>query len=96
MFIKRREVKMEIKNYLESEVLRLTEDLIRKDKDMCQCEKCKADVAAYALNHLQPKYVVSDEGHIFTEVEMSSDQEKAEIISVILEGIKLIKNNPRH
>ena len=87
---------MEIKNYLESEVLRLTEELIHKDKDMCQCDKCKADVAAYALNHLEPRYVVSNEGHIFTEVEMSSAQEKAEIISVILEGIKLIKNNPRH
>ncbi|RKX67666.1 competence protein ComFB [candidate division TA06 bacterium] len=87
---------MEIRNYLEVEVLHLTAELIEKDKDMCNCEKCKSDVAAYALNHLRPKYVVSDEGHIFTEVEMASDQERAQIIAIVLEGIKLIKMNPRH
>jgi competence protein ComFB len=87
---------MEIRNYLEVEVLHLTSELIEKDKDMCNCDKCKSDVAAYALNHLRPKYVVSDEGHIFTEVEMASDQERAQIIAIVLEGIELIKMNPRH
>lgn len=63
--------------------------------DCCKCEKCRADIIACSLNHLPSKYVVTDEGELYTRVELSSEQE-FEILLIIAKSIKIVSENPKH
>ncbi|MDR1960811.1 MAG: late competence development ComFB family protein [Gracilibacteraceae bacterium] len=62
----------------------------------CSCARCVADIRAYALNQLPPRYVVSSAGNAFARARAMSTQAKADIISSITAGINLVKQNPRH
>ncbi|MDR0433706.1 MAG: late competence development ComFB family protein [Gracilibacteraceae bacterium] len=62
----------------------------------CSCSRCIADIRAYALNQLPPRYVVTTAGSAFARARAMSTQAKADIISAISTGINLVKKNPRH
>lgn len=87
---------MEVKNYLEEIVIRITDSLIEKDKGLCRCKQCRADVIAYSLNHLKPKYAPNIIGHALTAVDIESEQIQAEITVHVLEAIERIKEQPNH
>ncbi len=81
----------------------LTEDLVEihikgciERADMCKCERCLADVRAYALNQLPPHYVVTDLGDAYVRVNAMSVQSQADILTAIMSGIKMVMQNPRH
>ena len=50
-------------NYTETAVLYLLDDIIKEYKktkpDLCDCERCRQDIMALALNNLPPHYIVS-------------------------------------
>ena len=88
---------MELKNYMEDVAKdRLDKILKTKEHDVCQCDRCRADIVAYALNHLPSKYVVTRWGHIYTEIDKLAGQFKADIIVELTKAIKKIAANPRH
>ncbi|MDR1603256.1 MAG: late competence development ComFB family protein [Gracilibacteraceae bacterium] len=62
----------------------------------CNCPRCVADIRAYALNQLPPRYVVSSAGNAFARARAMSVQAKADIISAITTGINIVKSNPHH
>ncbi|MDR2530794.1 MAG: late competence development ComFB family protein [Oscillospiraceae bacterium] len=85
------------------QVHNLTEDTVEErllrdmeKSDMCTCDRCVADVRAYALNHLPPQYVVSQIGNAFVLARSLSAQANADLVAAILDGIVLVKRNPRH
>lgn len=40
----------------------------------CTCDKCKAELAAYVLNRIPPKYVDTEKGALYTKANhMSAD-----------------------
>ena len=49
----------------------------------------------YALNRLSPHYVSTRQGEILTELSLASDQEKAKLDVVLLEGFRKIALAPR-
>jgi dethiobiotin synthetase len=61
----------------------------------CGCNTCRGDVVVYALNRLAPHYVASLEGEVVTEVSLESDQEKAKLDVVLLEGFRKVGLAPR-
>ncbi|MCL1828602.1 MAG: late competence development ComFB family protein [Oscillospiraceae bacterium] len=67
-----------------------------KKTDMCKCERCKADIRAFALNSFPPHYVVTDFGEAMTKVLSLSVQFQADIITAIMKGIVIVRDNPRH
>lgn len=83
------------KNLMEELVDMLIDDYIR-DVGMCTCEQCRADVRAFALNHLPPRYVVSTGGGIFVRVNALTNQSQADIATAIMKGIRVVMQNPRH
>ena len=87
---------MEIKNFLEDIVKRVSHDLMEKEENFCNCERCQADVIAYSLNHLKPKYAVNVKGHALTAVDLESEQIQAEVTVQVLKAMKQVKNNPNH
>ena len=61
----------------------------------CGCATCRGDVIVYALNRLSPRYVSSREGEVLTELSLGSDQEKAKLDVVLLEGFRKVGLAPR-
>jgi competence protein ComFB len=84
---------MKVKNYMETIVFDMMER-VAASFDCCTCEQCRSDIAAYALNHLPPKYVVSNE--VYTKLNVLQRQFDVDVVSRLAEGVQLIKKNPRH
>jgi len=61
----------------------------------CGCDTCHSDVLVYALNRLAPHYVSTLQGEVLTEISLGSDQEKAKLDVVLLEGFRRVALAPR-
>ncbi|GFN21743.1 MAG: late competence development ComFB family protein [Thermoanaerobacteraceae bacterium] len=85
-----------LKNYMENCVWELLDEVLAKDPDACRCEICRHDIAALALNRLPPRYVVRDEGAVYTKLCMLEAQYRADIYAALTEALMQVKANPRH
>lgn len=65
------------------------------DEDICKCEECVLDMAAFALNRLPPKYRASFTGKIYAQQYYEGDFKKQVEESVRL-AIEKISSNPSH
>ncbi len=77
----------------------LVEEKATKYIDMfglCKCHRCVADVKAYALNHLVPKYVVMRTGEVIPRITLYEGQFSADVTAQILTACKVVMANPRH
>ncbi|KLO22037.1 competence protein [Marinitoga sp. 1197] len=89
--------KYHIFNVLEHLVEDITNEMFSMPNvDMCICDRCRADVIALALNHLHPKYVVTEKGRIFSELETYTFQIRAEVLSEVLKAMEKVKERPSH
>jgi competence protein ComFB len=85
-----------LRNYMEEIVDGTMEEILAHRDDICKCERCKLDIKALALNHLPPKYVVTDIGYVYTKVNELENQFKADIAVAVTNAMKIIRANPRH
>ena len=85
-----------IKNYMEDIVKRNMEEQMSKRTDICKCDRCGLDVFAYAINHLPPKYVVTDRGHIYTKLQEMETQFNADVTREVYKAVEFINANKRH
>ena len=77
----------------------LVEDKAMKYIDMfglCKCPRCVADVKAYALNHLDPKYVVMHTGEVIPRITLYEGRFSAAVTAQLLTACKLVMEHPRH
>ena len=81
---------------MEDIVEEVLEHTLLRRKDACKCRKCKLDIMALALNRLPPKYVVTQKGRVYTKLQGTDLQFKADVIREIVRAIGQIKNNPQH
>lgn len=86
---------MILKNYMEEVVFSLIEH-VTKDIDMCKCEKCMLDITALALNDLPAKYVVTDQGELYSKVSFLRNQFEVDVITAITKAAMLVKRSPQH
>lgn len=84
-----------LKNYTEEFVL-LTLNSMMKNLDCCKCERCRLDIASYALNRLPAKYVVTEKGELMTKLCEFSNQFEAEVMAELTVAAELVKKNPKH
>ena len=87
---------MLLRNYMEEVVDGTLDEIMSYRDDVCKCERCRMDTKALALNHLPPKYVVTDMGYIYTKINELESQFKADITVAVTNAIKIIRKNPRH
>ena len=76
-------------------VQREYESLRGKLPTFCGCETCRGDVLVFALNRLSPHYVSTRAGEILTELSLQTDQERAKLAVVLLEGLRKVGLAPR-
>ncbi|HXF95110.1 MAG TPA: late competence development ComFB family protein [Gemmatimonadales bacterium] len=78
------------------EVVRREYDRLRpRFPGFCGCDTCQGDVLVYALNRLQPHYVSTRQGEVLTELTLGTDQEKARLDVVLIEGLRKVALAPR-
>jgi len=88
-------LKKHIRNYTE-EAVQFYLDRWYKEADVCQCDICKMDVMALMLNNLKPKYVVTDKGALYAQLDDFDPQYKIDFMTVMSQAAKIVKNGPRH
>jgi competence protein ComFB len=93
---------MELHNTAEDVVLiRIDEIFETIDKGdnpdgLCTCSQCRVDTACYVLNRTTPHYIVSNRGAARVEHEsIRKQQQDADIVSLIYEGIRRVNHNQR-
>lgn len=71
-------------------------DEVKGKLDCCMCERCQADLFAYALNQLPPRYVASKAGEAAVKVQSMSFQQTADVKAALYKGADLVREHPRH
>jgi len=85
----------QLRNYTE-EAVKLYMDRWYPNADVCQCEICRMDVMAIMLNNLKPKYVVTDKGALYAQLDDFDPQYKIDFMTVMSQATQIVKNGPRH
>ena len=88
---------MELVNYMEEVVARVFDELTQSPPylEVSFSEKMKMDICAYALNHLPPRYVVTDKGHLYTRVNELKQQFQTDVVVELTKAIERVQANPR-
>ena len=86
--------------YLVNEAERLVLDSLEKQLsensgDVCICQDCILDMAAYALNNIRPLYRVSLMGTLYARALEGSEYEE-EVAEAVGQAIRRIIANPSH
>jgi competence protein ComFB len=71
---------------------------IKKDntQNICVCPQCQLDAACYALNRLEPRYIVSSRGVLREDnFNIENQQKIADITALIYQGLKQVSLNRR-
>jgi len=84
-----------LRNYTE-EAAKLFMNRWFSKEDICQCESCYLDVLAIMLNNLPPKYVVTDQGALYAQMNEFDPQNRIDFMTVMTKAVKTVKNSPRH
>jgi len=85
----------QLRNYTE-EAVKFYLERWYKDADVCQCETCRLDVMAIMLNSLKPKYVVTDKGALYAQLDDFDPQVKIDFMTNMSQAARIVKNGPRH
>lgn len=84
-----------VRNIMEDIVFEKMETII-DSLGCCTCDKCRADIAAYVLNHITPRYVASEKGELFSKVQELNQNNNTDILMKIVSAAEIIKESPRH
>ena len=86
---------VEYKNLMEEIVLQNL-DAAMAAGDCCTCDICKSDVAAYALNHLPPRYVATHQGRLMVRAKSYETQFRADVMSALGKAVMVVGQAPHH
>lgn len=64
--------------------------------DCCMCEQCRNDIAAWALNQLPPRYVVTRAGGAISKADTMRIQHLTDVRTALVQAAQLVKEQPRH
>jgi competence protein ComFB len=77
----------------------LTKELlpsVMERMDVCVCPICTGNVLALALNMLPTKYVTTDEGKQYTQLEVYKRQNELDVMAALTRACLRVKGSPRH
>lgn len=79
-----------------AEVVQREYDTLRPQMTgFCGCDTCRGDVLVFTLNRLTPHYVSTLQGEVLTELTLASDQERARLSVILIEGFRRVALAPR-
>ncbi len=87
---------MGLHNLLEDEVINTINNLLKDRHNICTCDKCRLDIAAIALNNLNPRYVVTEKGVLYGKLDTLDYQFDADLIKEVIKAINIVADKPHH
>ncbi|MBP8819949.1 MAG: late competence development ComFB family protein [Syntrophomonadaceae bacterium] len=87
---------MKVINVIESMVWEAMDSVLEQKPGICRCEKCRADIAAYALNQLNPHYAASKLGEVLVKTGALDRDMNVAILVALTEAMEKVGANPRH
>lgn len=87
-----------LENQMERAVIEVINDIVMMETQhrFCICDKFRIDVAALALNQLQPRYATSFHGSLHTLEEIQSDQDLQVLIrKQVASALDRVVQDPR-
>ena len=85
-----------LRNYME-EVVRASLVDVLKANGYCTCERCKSDTSAIVLNNLKPRYIVTEQGAVFTKIDIASNKQfQIDMTASIVKAASQVSQFPRH
>jgi len=84
-----------LRNYTE-EAVKLYLDRWFREADCCHCDDCRLDVMALMLNGLKPKYVVTDKGALWAQMDDFDPQNKTDFMINMTQAVQIVNKGPRH
>ncbi len=85
-----------LQNYMEEVVEKKLDELMKTRDDVCNCEHCRKDIMALALNELPPKYIVTEKGEIYSKIYSLFVQFSTDVTAAITKAIEKVNESPRH
>ena len=85
-----------MKNLVEQVVREIHAELLAKGGDFCACSQCADDVSGWVLNHLRPRYANTARGWALANLELRSDQGRAELAVWVMDAMRRVAASPRH
>ncbi len=87
---------MELVNFMEDVVSSYVDEVLKTDKTLCGCPRCRLDIIALALNDVKPKYVVTTKGYAYARMGELQAQFRADTIVAVTKALKVVREHPRH
>ena len=84
-----------VENIME-EIVDLRLDKAIEELGVCGCDRCRADMLAFTLNTLPPKYVVSIKGDVFSRLSTYTTQMQVELTVAITSAVRSVGEKPNH
>jgi len=84
-----------LRNYTEDAV-KAYMDRWYKEANVCQCEECRLDVMAIMMNNMKPKYVVTDTGALYAQLDEFEPQNKIDFMTLMSQACETVRKSPRH
>jgi len=85
----------QLRNFTEGAV-ELILDRYFPEAEVCQCDVCRMDVTAIMLNNLKQKYVVTDKGALYAQLDDFDPQNRVDFITIMNQAAKIVNDSPRH
>lgn len=86
---------LQMNNYMEEIVQDMIDDIL-KDMNTCNCDRCRIDISAKALNELPPQYIVTRKGEVYSRIKNLRAQFEVDVITAITKAAILVKRYPNH
>lgn len=83
-------------NLVEDVVREAHAQLLSTSTNFCSCRQCADDVATYVLNQLRPRYTNTARGWALANLELRSDQGRADLSVRVLDAMRRVAAAPRH
>lgn len=87
---------MEVKNVMEELVWEMLDKVLDDINPPCRCEMCKADMVAYALNKIKPRYSSTEKGETITKAMALQFQTHMDVVAALTQAAEQVARNPRH
>jgi len=84
-----------LKNYTEEAVTFFMNRWFH-EANCCHCDDCRLDVMALMLNQLPPKYVVTEQGALFAQMDDFDPQVRIDFTVIMSHAADLVRTYPRH
>lgn len=84
-----------LRNIMEEYVILILDEML-DSLEGCKCERCRLDIASYALNRVPPKYVATTQGELMSRLCEFDSQFKTSIMKEITQAHAIVSKHPRH